>query len=466
MSPTTPPPFGKLRQAWVDPSGYSLELPSPDTLTPGDWSTLGLMAGMAVAGLATPSLIVGAPLILAMALVCGLNEMCRESMLGLSGQITALGSDVPNTYLYTAELLNHAFAQYPLLPNASPPTQFLANLALSLIGLDTVTDFATLVSGRDPLTGQELTSQELFYTWVALMIPFVGAGVARHYGDDIFGSMRHGDDLAHVASRTCSFDEATPVATDEGTIPIKDVEVGDKVLAWDELTDSTGYFLVTTTYTDVHEVLVYLTINGEQIETTPEHPFYTTDEGWTPASELNEGDALRTIDGTTGIVDAVTFVATPRVMYNMTVADAHTYVVGDGEWVVHNSCPILYRVEGIPNQRFAIDSAGNVTMMAGPAVKPHHRLYVSFDADHALYYLDLKVEGGLPGAHIKYFEVEQEFLDTIRRDKVDQDLGKLFPDRPQLSDVNQGSDLYGIPNNYFDLLLRLIIPGSGGVIYP
>ncbi|MEZ4614127.1 MAG: polymorphic toxin-type HINT domain-containing protein [Caldilineaceae bacterium] len=389
-------------------------------MTPGDWSTLGLMAGMAVAGLATPSLIVGAPLILAMALVCGLNEMCRESMLGLSGQITALGSDVPNTYLYTAELLNHAFAQYPLLPNASPPTQFLANLALSLIGLDTVTDFATLVSGRDPLTGQELTSQELFYTWVALMIPFVGAGVARHYGDDIFGSMRHGDDLAHVASRTCSFDEATPVATDEGTIPIKDVEVGDKVLAWDELTDSTGYFLVTTTYTDVHEVLVYLTINGEQIETTPEHPFYTTDEGWTPASELNEGDALRTIDGTTGIVDAVTFVATPRVMYNMTVADAHTYVVGDGEWVVHNSCRWLGG-RGLTNDRvgnqlvrdareifFQLPSEARKTVIA-VAQGGNEKIVTAFikTDPQALRLV------GFP-EHISSISVEQEFLDTIR----------------------------------------------------
>ncbi|MEZ4658333.1 MAG: EndoU domain-containing protein [Caldilineaceae bacterium] len=32
-------------------------------------------------------------------------------------------------------------------------------------------------------------------------------------------------------------------------------------------------------------------------------------------------------------------------MYNMTVADAHTYAVGDGQWVVHNSCSVF--VDGV-----------------------------------------------------------------------------------------------------------------------
>ena len=30
--------------------------------------------------------------------------------------------------------------------------------------------------------------------------------------------------------------------------------------------------------------------------------------------------------------------ARPQMMYNMTVATAHTYFVGDGQWLVHNAC--------------------------------------------------------------------------------------------------------------------------------
>ncbi len=35
-------------------------------------------------------------------------------------------------------------------------------------------------------------------------------------------------------------------------------------------------------------------------------------------------------------------------MYNMTVAIAHTYIVGDGEWVVHNACGISRQFRLVP----------------------------------------------------------------------------------------------------------------------
>lgn len=88
----------------------------------------------------------------------------------------------------------------------------------------------------------------------------------------------------------------------------------------------------------MHEVLVYLTIAGEEVTTTPEHPFLRASGEWTPAGELALGAALRRADGSVGRVQAIAFAATPQVMYNMTVANAHTYTVGDGKWLVHNSC--------------------------------------------------------------------------------------------------------------------------------
>jgi len=95
-----------------------------------------------------------------------------------------LGSAGLNTIVWTAETLNEAFAQYPLLPNAPPAMQFMAGLGLGALRLDTVTDFATLISGRDPLTGHALTPQEMFITWLAFSIPFVSAGALRGFADD------------------------------------------------------------------------------------------------------------------------------------------------------------------------------------------------------------------------------------------------------------------------------------------
>ena len=88
-------------------------------------------------------------------------------------------------------------------------------------------------------------------------------------------------------------------------------------------------------------VIVHLTIDGELIETTPEHhPFYTIAEEWIPAGELQAGDLVRQADGSYGMVEATTFVYQPQPMYNLTVAAAHTYFVGEGQWLVHN-CGVI-----------------------------------------------------------------------------------------------------------------------------
>ncbi len=42
------------------------------------------------------------------------------------------------------------------------------------------------------------------------------------------------------------------------------------------------------------------------------------------------------MDGDYGSVEAITVTDAPQRMYNLTVADAHTYFVGDGQWLVHN----------------------------------------------------------------------------------------------------------------------------------
>ena len=74
-----------------------------------------------------------------------------------------------------------------------------------------------------------------------------------------------------------------------------------------------------------------LTIDGETIVTTPNHPFYTIAEAWIPAGQLQFGDLVRRADSSYGMVEAITFVYQPQPMYNLTVASAHTCFVGDGQ---------------------------------------------------------------------------------------------------------------------------------------
>jgi hypothetical protein len=106
----------------------------------------------------------------------------------------------------------------------------------------------------------------------------------------------------------------------------------------------------------VHDdpTIVHLTLDDEMMETTPEHPFFVHDMGWVAASELVVGDQIRKLDGSFGTVTAVAGEQRPQVMYNLTVAVAHTFFVGDDQWLVHNTCE-----EGPSLARLAQQRVGN-----------------------------------------------------------------------------------------------------------
>jgi hypothetical protein len=154
---------------------------------------------------------------------------------------------------------------------------------------------------------------------------------------DQFGD--HADEvLEGMWGALCSFSGDTVVMTEDGPVPISEVDLWDKVLAYNEETGEIGYYPVTDVWVHVDPVIVTLTIDGEQIETTPEHPFYTIDGEWLAAAALQIGDEIRTAEWETGMVESIHFTTAPQPMYNFTVATAHTYFVGDGQWLVHNDC--------------------------------------------------------------------------------------------------------------------------------
>jgi hypothetical protein len=73
----------------------------------------------------------------------------------------------------------------------------------------------------------------------------------------------------------CRFAEDTAVMTRDGPVAIKDVRVGQEVLAFNEDTGEVGYYPVRHVWAHKDPLIVTLTVDGETIETTPEHPFYT-----------------------------------------------------------------------------------------------------------------------------------------------------------------------------------------------
>lgn len=122
--------------------------------------------------------------------------------------------------------------------------------------------------------------------------------------------------------------------------PISEVGLDELVWAYNEATGEMGWYPVVAVWAHEDPITVYLTIDGEVIETTPEHPFFSADEEWLPAASLQVGSEVRNADWATGTVEAIEFVTESQTMYNFTVENAHTYFVGGGQWLVHNECPI------------------------------------------------------------------------------------------------------------------------------
>ena len=95
--------------------------------------------------------------------------------------------------------------------------------------------------------------------------------------------------------------------------------------------------------TYAHEVdeTYVVTIDGESIEATPEHPFYNAEGEEVQAKDLKEGDELATAYGDTATVDSVECIHhdEPVMVYNIAVCDSHTYFVGENHVLVHNMCP-------------------------------------------------------------------------------------------------------------------------------
>ncbi len=83
------------------------------------------------------------------------------------------------------------------------------------------------------------------------------------YADDVLG---------YMLGAVCSFSADTLVSTEQGLIPISDVAIGEYILAYNEATGETGYYTVEAVWAHLDHYVVHLTIDGDEIETTPEHP--------------------------------------------------------------------------------------------------------------------------------------------------------------------------------------------------
>jgi len=164
-----------------------------------------------------------------------------------------------------------------------------------------------------------------------------GAGVravASKVGGKVAGR------VASAASCLLSFSGATRVLMADGsTKAIKDIKVGDRVMATNPITGEHGARRVQHLWPH-RDDLTRLDIDGGSVVTTEDHPYWNaTDRAWEQIQDFDPGDLLLTAQGRLVAVHGLAWGTTHRAAaYNLTVAGIHTYyvVAGHHTVLVHN----------------------------------------------------------------------------------------------------------------------------------
>ena len=129
------------------------------------------------------------------------------------------------------------------------------------------------------------------------------------------------------------FAAGTKLWTPEGYRNVEELRLGDFVFSRDQYrpdgaVESKPVEKVFVRLTEV----VHLHVGGQVVRTTGEHPFYAYDRGWVPVSELADGDSILTAAGDWKAVEEVFATGELETVYNLRVADHHTYFVGGDGW--------------------------------------------------------------------------------------------------------------------------------------
>jgi hypothetical protein len=163
------------------------------------------------------------------------------------------------------------------------------------------------------------------------------------------GGVGLGARAASRAATHCCFVAGTLVDTETGLRAIEAIAVGDRVWARDVETGETALKPVTDLIRRHERVIWEVALAGpdgasERFETTDDHPWWIVGvDGsgrWVTTDDLNPGMVAVSRDaaGPDGRMVIASIAETDRTdaTYNLTVADFHTYFVGEERVLVHN----------------------------------------------------------------------------------------------------------------------------------
>ncbi len=135
-----------------------------------------------------------------------------------------------------------------------------------------------------------------------------------------------------IIQETC-FAAGTPLLIPGGTKPIEAFRVGDAILSRPEdQPEHPARTSVVEARFELSAQIVELHIAGQVIATTAEHPLFVLGRGWLPIRLLQPRDSVIGASGAATRVERVVFTERVTKVYNLRVAQDHTYFVGGCDW--------------------------------------------------------------------------------------------------------------------------------------
>ncbi|MEK6261387.1 MAG: polymorphic toxin-type HINT domain-containing protein [Planctomycetota bacterium] len=130
----------------------------------------------------------------------------------------------------------------------------------------------------------------------------------------------------------------TPIWTDRGFVGVEKIAAGDCVLAKDIDSGELAYKPVLHTTVRQPVPVRKFVVDGQPVVASSGHNFWVSGSGWTKTRELIPQQPIHTVVGMAR-VESVEDEAEPAPVYNLVVADFHTYFVGPAMLLSHDVLP-------------------------------------------------------------------------------------------------------------------------------
>ncbi|MFF9278932.1 Hint domain-containing protein [Streptomyces griseosporeus] len=154
------------------------------------------------------------------------------------------------------------------------------------------------------------------------------------FGGWVLGGL-YGTARYYIDHSSGCFSGETLVSTESGPLPIESITYGQKVYTFHPIDGGVTLNKVIKAWKSQRTSTLLLRVDGETVRCTPGHRFYRNNV-WVAARDLQPGDhllngenhliRLQAIEERTGLID----------VFNLTVENAHSYLVGKSGLFVHN----------------------------------------------------------------------------------------------------------------------------------